>query len=62
MLNSLRHGQPDASTSARFKDLSRPIHYNDGLEPCELFPLREQVVTCIITLSAWIRARSCSTD
>jgi ATP-dependent DNA helicase PIF1 len=59
MLNSLRHGQPDGSTSAQFEDLSRPIYYSDGLEPCELyvisyrrsigcnqpgsFPLREQV-------------------
>ena len=36
MLNSLREGKPDARISAQFQELSRPIHYNDGLEPCEL--------------------------
>lgn len=43
MLNALRKGKPDADITRRFVDLARPLVYDDGLGPCELFPLRDQV-------------------
>ncbi|THV05562.1 hypothetical protein K435DRAFT_790078 [Dendrothele bispora CBS 962.96] len=43
MLNEMRFGKLSAKSIARFKQLSRPIEYDDGLGPTELFPRREEV-------------------
>ncbi|KAF9038484.1 hypothetical protein BJ165DRAFT_391059 [Panaeolus papilionaceus] len=43
MLNEMRFGNLSAQSIAKFKALSRPIHYNDGLGATELFPRREDV-------------------
>ncbi len=43
MLNEMRFGKLTPSSIAAFKTLSRPIHYDDGIEPTELFPRREDV-------------------
>lgn len=43
MLNSLRYGKLDPTMIANFSKLTRKVHYSDGLEPTELFPLREDV-------------------
>lgn len=43
MLNEMRFGQLTAQSVAEFQKLSRPIHYNDGIEPTELFPMRHDV-------------------
>lgn len=43
MLNSLRYGRLDAATAGGFARLARRVHYPDGIEPTELFPLREDV-------------------
>ncbi|KIY71873.1 hypothetical protein CYLTODRAFT_450370 [Cylindrobasidium torrendii FP15055 ss-10] len=43
MLNEMRFGRLSQESIARFKALSRPVHYEDGLEPTELFPRREDV-------------------
>jgi ATP-dependent DNA helicase PIF1 len=43
MLNEMRFGTLTASSIAKFKSLSRPVDYSDGLEPTELFPLRGEV-------------------
>jgi ATP-dependent DNA helicase PIF1 len=36
MLNAMRFGELDPSTVAAFKNLSRKVHYTDGIEPTEL--------------------------
>lgn len=43
MLNSLRFGNLNDQMIAKFSKLTRKIKYEDGLEPTELFPLREDV-------------------
>ncbi|KAF7309033.1 ATP-dependent DNA helicase PIF1 [Mycena kentingensis (nom. inval.)] len=43
MLNEMRFGALTARSIAKFKSLSREIHYEDGLGPTELYPRREDV-------------------
>lgn len=43
MLNEMRFGKLSPQSIAAFKALSRPIHYDDGIDPTELFPRREDV-------------------
>lgn len=43
MLNEMRFGRLSPESIQRFRALSRPIHYDDGIEPTELFPRREDV-------------------
>jgi len=43
MLNDMRFGRMSNQSINRFKALSRPVVYDDGIEPTELFPLRAQV-------------------
>lgn len=43
MLNALRYGSMDNEMIAKFYKLSREVVYEDGLEPTELFPTREEV-------------------
>lgn len=43
MLNEMRYGQLSAASTKAFKALARPIHYEDGIGPTELFPRREDV-------------------
>ena len=46
MLNEMRFGMLTPASIAAFKSLSRPIIYDDGVEPTELFPRREDVERC----------------
>ncbi|KAK7012813.1 hypothetical protein R3P38DRAFT_3323615 [Favolaschia claudopus] len=43
MLNEMRFGTLSDKSVAKFRSLSRPINYDDGLGPTELFPRREDV-------------------
>lgn len=43
ILNSLRIGKIDYKIENRLRKLSRSIDFNDGIEPTELFPTREEV-------------------
>ncbi len=43
MLNEMRFGRMTPESIAAFRKLSRPIYYDDGIEPTELFPRREDV-------------------
>ena len=43
MLNEMRYGKLSAKSIQAFKALSRPITYEDGIGPTELFPRREDV-------------------
>lgn len=43
MLNEMRFGRLTPESINRFRSLSRTIHYDDGIEPTELFPRREDV-------------------
>lgn len=43
MLNALRYGNMDNDMIAKFYKLSRNVKYDDGLEPTELFPTRDEV-------------------
>jgi ATP-dependent DNA helicase PIF1 len=43
MLNRMRLGQIDDDIVAQFTALSREVQYDDGIEPTELYPRREQV-------------------
>ncbi|RXW21685.1 hypothetical protein EST38_g4179 [Candolleomyces aberdarensis] len=43
MLNEMRFGNLSQQSIQEFRKLSRPIHYEDGMEATELFPLREDV-------------------
>lgn len=43
MLNSLRCGDLDQAMIAKFHLLSRKVAYNDGIEPTELYPTRQEV-------------------
>lgn len=43
MLNALRYGSMNDDMIAKFYKLSRNVVYDDGLEPTELFPTRDEV-------------------
>lgn len=43
MLNALRYGSLDDDLSRKFLELQRPVRYDDGIEPTELFPTRAEV-------------------
>lgn len=43
ILNSLRIGKIDYKLEGKMRQLNRPIDFNDGIEPTELFPTREEV-------------------
>ncbi|POS81461.1 DNA repair and recombination protein pif1 [Diaporthe helianthi] len=43
MLNEMRLGHISEQTVETFKKMSRPIHFDDGLEVTELFPTRHEV-------------------
>lgn len=43
MLNEMRFGRLTPASITQFQQLQRPIEYDDGLEPTELFPRREDV-------------------
>ncbi|KAL0953746.1 hypothetical protein HGRIS_014925 [Hohenbuehelia grisea] len=43
MLNEMRFGRLTERSIAKFRSLSRPVVYEDGLLPTELFPRREDV-------------------
>ncbi|WVF67909.1 hypothetical protein IAT40_002671 [Kwoniella sp. CBS 6097] len=43
MLNEMRFGKLTPKSIEAFRSLSRPIDYNDNIEPTELFPRREDV-------------------
>lgn len=43
MLNALRSGNLTDEITSKFKQLSRKVNYNDGIEPTELFPTRFEV-------------------
>ncbi|KAF7356304.1 ATP-dependent DNA helicase PIF1 [Mycena venus] len=43
MLNEMRFGTLSRKSIDKFRSLSRPIHYDDGLGATELFPLRGDV-------------------
>ncbi|TFY83127.1 hypothetical protein EWM64_g883 [Hericium alpestre] len=43
MLNSMRFGQLTPDAIDKFRNLSRPLVYDDGIEPTELFPTRAEV-------------------
>ncbi|KAG8165835.1 hypothetical protein KVR01_004387 [Diaporthe batatas] len=43
MLNEMRLGHISEQTVETFKKMSRPIHFDDGLEVTELFPTRQEV-------------------
>ena len=36
MLNAMRFGKMDAQATVSFRQLSRPVKYDDGIEPTEL--------------------------
>jgi ATP-dependent DNA helicase PIF1 len=43
ILNSLRIGNINHKIENKLRQLSRPINFNDGIEPTELFPTRNEV-------------------
>ncbi|KAG7744684.1 hypothetical protein KL911_005315 [Ogataea haglerorum] len=43
MLNALRIGKLSDEIKRKFKRLERPLQYNDGIYPTELYPTREEV-------------------
>jgi len=43
MLNAIRFGKTSAKTTQAFRQLSRTVTYDDGIEPTELFPTRSEV-------------------
>ncbi|TFY61108.1 hypothetical protein EVG20_g7185 [Dentipellis fragilis] len=43
MLNGMRFGQLSPETITRFRGLARPVTYDDGIEPTELYPTRREV-------------------
>lgn len=45
MLNELRIGKISEATEKAFKALARPLMFDDGVDPAELFPTRAQVET-----------------
>lgn len=43
MLNAMRLGQLSEDAAVKFRALSRPVIYEDGIEPTDLFPTRREV-------------------
>ncbi|CCM00349.1 uncharacterized protein FIBRA_02379 [Fibroporia radiculosa] len=43
MLNAMRFGRLVPETVSKFRKLSRPVMYEDGIEPTDLFPTRREV-------------------
>lgn len=43
ILNEMRLGRLSARSIATFRELSRPLTFNDGIEATELFPTRQEV-------------------
>lgn len=43
MLNEMRTGSLSQDSIAKFKALQRPTHFDDNIEPTELFPTRHEV-------------------
>ncbi|EAU90478.2 DNA repair and recombination protein pif1 [Coprinopsis cinerea okayama7 len=43
MLNEMRFGTLSQKSIAKFYQLARPLHFEDGVESTELFPIRDQV-------------------
>ncbi|KAF8845463.1 hypothetical protein BDN67DRAFT_892504, partial [Paxillus ammoniavirescens] len=43
MLNLMRFGRLDDETIQAFYKLSRPLHYDDGIGPTQLYPTRAEV-------------------
>ncbi|KAI0651482.1 hypothetical protein C8Q79DRAFT_38298 [Trametes meyenii] len=43
MLNAMRFGKLHPEAVAAFRNLSREVHYDDGIEPTELYPTRAEV-------------------
>ncbi|KAF8139879.1 hypothetical protein EV363DRAFT_1151563, partial [Boletus edulis] len=43
MLNDMRLGKLDSHAIQAFRSLSRPLHYEDGIGPTQLFPTRVEV-------------------
>jgi len=43
MLNEMRYGRLDTATINTFRTLSRIVTYEDGIEPTDLFPTRNEV-------------------
>ncbi|KAI0047666.1 hypothetical protein FA95DRAFT_1492243, partial [Auriscalpium vulgare] len=43
MLNQIRYGNVTSEIVQRFKQLSRRVHYEDGIGPTELYPTRMEV-------------------
>lgn len=37
ILNAMRHGDVSPKAVATFNRLSRPVHYDDGIEPTDLY-------------------------
>lgn len=46
ILASLRKGELKEEDIHHLQSLSRPLHYADGIEPSQLFPLRREVESC----------------
>ncbi|KAF8167805.1 hypothetical protein B0H34DRAFT_683116 [Crassisporium funariophilum] len=46
ILANIRHGILTDEDTRRLRSLSRPLHYPDGIEPSQLFPLRREVEVC----------------
>ncbi|KAF8912955.1 hypothetical protein CPB84DRAFT_490815 [Gymnopilus junonius] len=42
----MRHGMLNTDDVHCLQSLSRPLHYSDGIEPSQLFPLRREVESC----------------
>ncbi|KAF9455001.1 hypothetical protein P691DRAFT_9274 [Macrolepiota fuliginosa MF-IS2] len=42
MLNEMRYGKMQESTVKIFQSLARNVTYNDGIEPSELYPTRNE--------------------
>ncbi|KAI0666295.1 hypothetical protein C8Q78DRAFT_984565, partial [Trametes maxima] len=43
MLNAMRFGKLHPEAVTAFRNLSREVHYDDGIEPTELYPTRAEV-------------------
>ncbi|KIM47916.1 hypothetical protein M413DRAFT_214238 [Hebeloma cylindrosporum] len=46
ILTNMRHGTLTIEDVQQLRSLSRPLHYPDGIEPSQLFPLRRDVEGC----------------
>ncbi|OSX67965.1 hypothetical protein POSPLADRAFT_1128615, partial [Postia placenta MAD-698-R-SB12] len=43
MLNAMRLGQLSEDAAVKFRALSRPVIYEDGIEPTDLYPTKNEV-------------------